>query len=253
LIADIQQKALQLFNQHGSTVLTAGGVVGTVGTAVLTGRASYKAGEIVTRERVERDVPDIPTKEKVAMTWPLFLPPVGVGGVTIVSIIMAHRISAMKIAALATAYGISEKRFEEYRTKALERLGVNKETKLRDDIAQDRVNDNPPDGQVIIIGGNDVLCYDMLTGRYFKSNVEALMKAQNYINNELFHYQSASLSQFFEEVGLPPTNYTDTVGWSQIKDGQLEVKISTVRSPDDKPCLAVDFNNLPHPDYTQLF
>ena len=43
-------KLKYLLNENSTTILTAAGVVGTVGTAVLTGRATFKAAELI-RER----------------------------------------------------------------------------------------------------------------------------------------------------------------------------------------------------------
>ena len=263
MIAELQQKAQQLLTENASIILTAGGVVGTVGTAVLTGRAAFKAAEVIAIAETElelmKDAPAINVeikfskKEKVLAVWPLFIPPVVLGGATITSIVMANRISAKRAAALAAAYGLAEGRLEEYKAKTLEKLGVNKEQKLRDEIAQDRVNENPPNKEVIILASGDVLCYDMLTGRYFQSTVENIRKAENQLNTALFHHQYASLSEFYENIGLAPTGFTDEVGWNQLKDGNLEVKFSSVMSPDEKPCLAIDFNNAPHPEYTQLY
>lgn len=265
MLAELQKKAQQLLAENASTFLTAGGVAGTVGTAVLTGRASFKAAEIIrdkevaelAEELVDGEPPDhtmgLDTKSKVFLVWPLFLPPIGLGGVTITSIIMAHRISAAKAAALAVAYGLIERDFDEYKEKALEKLGVGKEQKLRDEIAQDRVNANPPDKQVVILAGGDVLCYDMLTGRYFQSTVENIKKAENRLNHALLNHDYASLSEFYEEIGLAPTSYTDEVGWNSARDGTVEVRFSTAMSQDDKPCVAVDFNTAPHPDYIQRY
>lgn len=265
MFADIQQKAQQLLTENASVILTAGGVVGTVGTAILTGRAGFKACEIIRDTEVERLANTITKdetvegytglnkREKILLVGPLFIPPVVLGGATIASIVMANRISAKRAAALAAAYGLAEGRLDEYKAKTLEKLGVNKEQKLRDEIAQDRVNENPPDKEVIILASGDVLCYDMLTGRYFQSTVENIKKAENRLNTALFHHQYASLSEFYEEIGLAPTGFTDEVGWSQLSDGNLEVTFSTVMSPDDKPCLAIDFKTAPHPDYTQPY
>lgn len=259
MIADIQQKVKELLAENASAILTAGGVVGTVGTGILSARAGFKAAELIQREtEVRQDDPEsdrfaVQRSEAIKLTWPLFLPPVGIGGVTIGSIILGHRISANKVAALVAAYGISERRFEDYKAKALEKLGVNKEEKLRDEIVQDRINDNPPDGQVIILGGDKVLCYDMLTGRYFQSSMEEIRKAENAINMAMLNHEYASLSEFYDHLELAPTNYTDEVGWNLSRNGQLEVKITTAVSPDGKPCLAIDFNNSPHPAYNNLY
>lgn len=251
MIAELQEKARHILAENATAILTAGGVAGTVGTAVLTGRASFKAAELIKEKESDAwEVSDLNKKEKVFLVWPLFLPPVGLGGATIASIIMANRLSAKKAAALAAAYGISEKSFQEYREKALEKLGVNKEQKVRDEVAQDRVSKNP-NNEVIIIGGGEVLCYDMLTGRYFRSSVEKIKKAESNMHSEIYHHMYASLTSFFDDIGLPPTDYTEEVGWNS--NNVPEVQFSTTLTPDDKPCIAINFNNTPRPDYAQTY
>jgi hypothetical protein len=251
MLTGLQEKARYLLAENASAILTAGGVAGAVGTAVLTGRASFKAAKII-NEREHEDWETrqpLDKKARVLLVWPLFLPPVALGGATVASIIMANRLSAKKAAALAAAYGLSEKSFQEYREKALEKLGINQEQKLRDEVAQDRVTKHP-NNEVIVIGGGEVLCYDMLTGRYFRSSVEKIKKAESKLHGEIYNHMCASLTSFFDDIGLPPTDYTEEVGWNT--NNIPEVQYSTTLTPDDKPCLAISFNNTPRPDYDQL-
>lgn len=265
-IPDLQEKARRLLVDNASSVLTAGGVVGTVTTAVLTGRATVKAVDIIREkelEEIENEPEDIANKDtetmglstgsKVKLVWPYYVPPVVVGSATIASIVMANRISLQRAAALAAAYGISEGRLQEYKEKVAEKLTGPKKQAIEDEIAQDRVNANPPSKEVIILAGGDVLCYDMLTGRYFRSSVEQIKKAEATINHELFEAHYASASQFYDELGLPATTVTDTLGWNGLQDGVLEVKLSTVMSPDQKPCIAIDFSHMPQPNYGKMF
>lgn len=248
-----------LLEDHSTTILTATAVGGTVATAVLTGRASFKAADIIAHEEsivnlaVEENIDPVTLSkfDKVKITWRLYLPPVAVGVTTITSIIVANKISSKKIAALAVAGGISERALQEYKEKVVEKLGDRQGQKIRDEIAQDRVSKNPPNGrEVILAGTGEVLCYDMLTGRYFQSTVEEIKRAENKINYELIHFMSASLSQFYDEIGLPPTTYTDMVGWNS--ENHIEVLFSTVMSADDRPCIAIDFSRPPVPDYYKI-
>ena len=256
-LSGLVQKAKFLMNDNLPTILTGVGVTGTVTTAVLTGRASFKAADLIRKESVLHDakngeVVDIPqqltTAAKARLVWHLYLPPVAVGATTVASIIMANRVSSTRLAALTVASALSERRFQEYRDKVTEKFGERDATKVRDEIAQERVLKNPHDTRdVIITGSGDVLCYDMLTGRYFMSSAEKLRRAENRINHELNHSMYASLTEFYEEVGLPPTTYTDLVGWQAMDN--LEVQISAVVSDDEKPCLAIDFTPPPHSEY----
>lgn len=251
----IQHKAGQFLEDNASSILTAGGVIGTTMTAILTAKAGIKAGRLIQEEeqiRVDEEGP-VTTMDKVKMTWPLFIPPAVMATATVGSIVAANVMSAKRAAALAAAYGISERNLREYKDKVTEKLGINKERAVRDEIAQDRVTNNPPTKEVVILAGGDVLCFDMTTGRYFRSSVEAIKKAENKINQELFNHQYASLSAFYDEIGLAPTSFSDEVGWNSAQTGALELRFSTVMSPDEQPCIAIDFTVPPKTDYTQLY
>lgn len=259
----LAHKAKFLLNQNSSVILTGVGVVGTVGTAVLTGRASVKASRILDQKKEEisqelvftdpeengdtvaygKVYPALSRFDIVKYTWKFYLVPVGSGAVTIAAIVFAHRIDAKRVVALTVASGISERALKEYREKVVERLGDKQDTKLRDEIAQDRVN-NSTTSELVITGDGKVLCMDLLSGRFFESTMEELKRAENKINHELNrHSVGASLSEFYDEIGLSPTAYSENVGWNP--DKMVELKISATVAPDGRPCLAVDFE--PHP------
>jgi hypothetical protein len=261
IITDVRQRTQQLLQENSTTLLTAAGVVGTVATAVLAGRASFKAADIIREEELKHVYPEGTTdvigegdektfgmhrKDKLLMVWPLFIPPVITGGATIGSIVLANRMSGQKAAALAAAYGLSQKQFEEYKGKVAEKLGLQKEQKVRDELAQDRVNKTPGSTQIVIVEG-EVLCFDEPTGRYFRGTMDSIKRAINSTNAHILHHDHASASHFYEELGLPATTWTDEVGWNT--DQLLDLKFSTVLSEDGKPCIAIDFKTLPKLDY----
>jgi|SRR5580765_3666619 len=260
-LAPHANKMKYLVNENSTTILTAMGVVGTVTTAVLTGKASFKAAEVIEEATViantggpdqTKDPVYLTTKEKVKAVWPLYLPAVTSGLVTIASIVVAHRVDAKKIAALTMSSAVTERAFQEYKDKITQKLGEKKAEEVRDEIAQDRVNKNPVEGsQVIMTGAGDVLCYDNLTGRYFTSSMEKLRGAENDINHQLLHRSHASLSEFFEIVGLGATTFTDSVGWCM--DLPLNVQYSTTMSTDGRPCIAIDFDPMPKTGYESMY
>jgi hypothetical protein len=267
--ASLQQKAGQFLANNASGLLTAGGVVGVGVTAVLTGRASFKAAEIireknamnmyharVAAEAEEDDlilIPDLTKRQMAMMVWPQYIPPVIVGTATIASIVMANRVSAKRAAALAVAYGISETRLQEYKTKVQEKFGITKERGVRDDIAQERVTNNPPTKEVIVVGNGDVLCFDSISGRYFHGSVEVIKSAENKINAELFQNQYVSLSDFYDLIGLPPTAFSEEVGWNTQSMEPFQISFSTTTTPDNRPCLVLDYSSVPKPDYARLY
>jgi hypothetical protein len=232
-----------LVTNNSPVILTAIGVTGVVTTAILTGKATIKAVYLLEEEAMHREQP-ISDKETFELVWKLYIPAAGTGLLTIVAIIFADRIGSRRAAAVAAAYTITEKAFAEYRGKIVEKLGNTKEQSFRDEIAQDRVDRNPPDSaQVIIAGGGSVLCFDSYTGRYFLSDLETIKQAQNTINYRILHDSYASLSDFYERVGLPSTAISDNVGWNS--DKQVELNFSATITESGKPCIVIDFHVMP--------
>lgn len=237
-------KTINHFTARNSpTILTATGVVGVVATGVLAVQAGIRVNEIL-NEVEYKEARELDLKEKLQATWAEYIPPVGVGGVTIAAIIMSNRIGSRRAAAMAAAYTISERAFVEYRDKARELLGDKKEQRIRDEVAQDVINrggDVP--SSLVIIEGTDVLCYDALSGRYFKGSMEMLKKAQNDLNYKMIANDYASLTDFYNLIGLESTDLSDNIGWNI--DEPLELEFSSVVSPDQKPALSFSFRGQP--------
>ena len=222
-------------------ILTAVGVVGVVSTALLTGKAAYRAGQLIADSAPEPYALD--PREKFELTWKLFIPAAGSGLLTISAIVAGSHISASRAAGLAAAFTISERAFDEYRDKIVQKMGPKKEQEARDEIAQERVHRNN-DSSLIVVSGTDVICYDMYSDRYFTGSMEALKQAQNNLNHRMLSDGYASLSDFYELIGLPPTQFSDQIGW--VSDELLELSFSTVLSPEQRPCLAVSFRAEPN-------
>jgi hypothetical protein len=268
MFSDLKGRVQQLVQDNATLLLTTGGVVGTVGTAVLAWRGGYKTAEKVELKRLEKlealeegvdfpkgttpVLPELDQIEKIKLGLPDAIPPILAGSATIGSVIMAHRMSAAKAAALAAAYGLAERNLSEYKDKIQEKLTGPKSTAIRDEIQQDRVNENPPkNNQVIVIGSGEVLFYDAWSGRYFKSSVEAIRRAENAVNREIFQSNEAALKSFYDELDLPPVTMDEHLGWNI--GNSLEIEISAVLTPESEPCLAIEFVNLPIVDFRNRY
>lgn len=260
-LTNVARRAKFLMNDNAPAILTGIAITGTATTAYLTGRATFKAAALIEDERkmaerrfedeggvydVEKLQPS--TSTKVKLVWRHYLPPFGAGVTTIVCIVLANKISSKKIAALAVASGVSERALAEYKSKVIERLGSKQDVAIRDEVAQDRLNNHPVNSRELILAGTgEVLCYDMLTGRYFMSTMEEIKRAENKANHDRMHFMYYGLSEFYDQIGLPPTAYSDEVGWTV--NTEVIVEFSTQMSTDDRPCIAINFKSLPIVDY----
>jgi hypothetical protein len=248
----LSNQAQRFLVENSPAILTGIGVAGTLTTAYLTGRATFKAAEIINQKNLEKDISDLymPPKEKLKLVWRLYVPAAGTAALTIAAIIYANRISDKRAAALAAAYAFSQTTFEEYKDKVIEKMGPKKEELVRAEIDQERFNEVSADKNVVIIGKGDVLCFETFTGRIFMSDMETLRKAMNDINLEIINGVYASLTDFYHLVGLPSTGVSDDLGWNT--DHPLKLNFTTILSDDNRPCLAFSYNIHPVKDYNQF-
>ena len=236
-------------SDNAPSILTGFAAAGVVTTAYLTGRASFKAADILRDERKFAHPEELTPREIVHSTWRLYIPPVGTGALTIFCVIAANRIGMNRAAALAAAYSIMEKAHSDYRAKVVEKIGERKERSYRDEMAQERVNKNPPD-TTLVVDESSVLCLEGFTGRYFIGDMETIRRAVNDVNHMLMQCSYASLSEFYDRVGLPRTSVSDEVGWNS--DRLLEMSYSTTLSPSAKPCIVLEYNVEPVRRYYRL-
>jgi hypothetical protein len=233
--SDILSSSSKLVKANGPEILTALGLSGVLTTAYLAARAGRQH-----ESRMSEEAPDIPPREEAKLVWRYYVPPAISGALTVVCIVGGNRGVARRTTAAVAAYSITEKAFSEYKDKVVEQIGVNKEQKIRDEIAQDRVNTNPPSKEVMVMGGGHVLCCELYTGRYFRSEMEALRKIENQINHLIVHQVYVTLNELYDHLGLAYTSNSDYMGWTS--DKLLELQFSTVLSPDGEPCLAFAYN-----------
>lgn len=246
--AILAKRAGKLATDNSPAILTALGVTGTLTTAYLTGKASFKAAEIIAEAQTEHDQEEkshpFTAKEKAELVWKQFLPAAGVAVVTIACIVAANRIGARRVAALATAYNLAEKAAVQYKDKVIETIGKKKEEAVRAAVAQDEVDRHPIQRSTVYIeGGGSDLFRDSWSGRYFNSSKVALEKAANTINHQLNHEFYATLSDFYDQVGLDRTDESDAIGWNS--DCPLELEFNWASTADDRPCGVIRFRTVP--------
>lgn len=248
------KRAGKFVSDNSPGILTALGVTGAITAAYLTGKASFKAAEIINDAQEKYDFDDkgrpLEAQEKVELVWKEFIPAAGTLVMSVACIVGANHIGTRRAAALASAYTLSEKAFAEYKDKVVEKVGEKKEQSIKDAIAQDRVTNNPPTpGNVVFVNG-DVLCCDMRSKRYFRSDVQSIRKAVNDTNYQINNNYYASLSDFYDRIGLESTDESDEVGWNS--DELLDVSFSTALTENEEPCITFSFQVRPIRDYHRV-
>lgn len=252
-IASLAGAARKLVIDNSPTILTAVAVMGVATTAVMAVKATPRAIKILEFAESNKPNPVLLTpQEKLRLIAPCYIPASVVGIMTMACIVGVNSVHMKRQAALISAYTLVENNFQKYQEKVTDALGKNKEQKVRDEISQDQVDQNPPVGKEIIITGNgDVLCMDSLTNQYFESTWEQIKRAENKLNHKLLNEMYASLNDFYEMLDIPHSEVGEELGW---KSGEmLDISISaTVTPKDKKPCLVLNYSVTPIRNYYKI-
>lgn len=245
------QTISNIASRNAPTILTVAGSIGVFATAILTGKATLEAADRVRHleKTVERP---LTKKEIVEVSWRYFIPPAMLAVGTTAAIVGMHSIHTKRAAALLSAYSLTDTAFREYQAKVADVLGERKERAVREQVAADKITNNPPpdNREAVLLGNGTVLCYESTTGRYFWSDKETIRRAENDINARIIHDMYVSQNEFYSLIGLPATESGDLLGWNI--DSMLEIVYGSALDQKGVPCMSIDYRIAPRSDYFRL-
>lgn len=249
---NVVKSTQNLLDKHSPVILTSIGITGMISTTIMAVRATPKAMILIEEKKDEVDDDNLTRREIVKTCWKCYAPAAITGGISIACLISANNVNNKRNAVLATAYKLSETTLTEYKNKVIDVIGAEKEQTIRDDIAKDRITKNPArSNEVIVMGKGSTLCYDNISGRYFKSDMDKIRKAENEINRKLMSDLYVSLNDFYDLIGLPFTQIGFELGWSFDGD-LLTIEYGTTLSEDDEPCIVMDYSIQPKHNFQKL-
>lgn len=232
-------------------ILTMVGTVGMIAGTILAVKATPKALKLIEKKEDEKGE-ELTTMETVGVSWKCYIPAVSIITISTLCICSGNNIHVKRNAALATACSLSTKALTEYKDKVKEVVGEKKAKAVQDAVAADKIRNNPIVNNEVIVTGNDkYLCYDAITGRYFKSDIETIKRAINELNRDLVQEMYISLNEFYCTIGLPTVSVGDNIGWN-IDDGLIDISFSSVIADNGMPCLVCDSDISPRWDYREL-
>lgn len=248
--------------KHSPEILTGIGIAGMLSTAVLAVRATPKALMLIEEKKREKKFavikdggdPDLTKLEIVKTAWKPYIPAAVTGVASIACLVGASSVNARRNAALAAAYALSESTLADYKEKVVETIGEKKAQEVKDAIAKDKIENDPVTRkEIIATDKGETLCYDALSGRYFKSDIEYIRRAVNNLNERLLFDTHISLNEYYDEIGLEEIfPMGENLGWTVDPDsankGLVELDFSS-QLAEGTPCLVVGFSNAPRYDY----
>lgn len=254
-VKSLIKSGYDILKSNSSTVLTAMAVVGTISSVVMAIKATPKAMEDMMYDRMDRseklkNPEDVKTtiSDYVRVCWKTYLPTAVMTSVSVACIISAQTINLKRNAALMALYSTAAGSLKEYKDKTAELLGESKLTKIREDIDKDHIEENPvTDRTVYSTGYGEYLCFDTMSGRYFKHSIEGVRKCVNDLNAAILNNGYVTLNEFYYTLGLDGIKMGDEMGWNT--EHRIDVEFSTQQANDGTPCLVMDYATGPVYDF----
>lgn len=257
-LANVASSFKASVTKHSPEILMGFGIAGMLTSTVLAVKGTIKATKHMEKRNEEEKVKNenfkcFQWKQVVKETWKYYIPSAVTAGVSITCLVGSSKVSSKRNAVLATAYKIAESAHREYREKVIETIGEKKEELVREKIVKDKMEENPVNNNTIIMTGNgETLFFDAWSGRYFKSDIEKVKKAENLLNLNLRNENYISLNEFYDLIGLEHNELGYILGWS-IDKGYVDINFTPEFTPETKPCIAIHFSNPPFYDYSKMY
>lgn len=253
------RNAASTLRKHSPEILMGAGIVGFVSTVVMVAKESPRVKEeldILYEEIDEREENgETFTKpqlifEEIKVAAPIYAPAFITGSLSIVCVLGSYKIVTKRTAAFAAAYELASSNLKKYREKTKELYGDKKEEKIRNEVAKDILEDNPPTNEVLVTDGK-ILFYDTVSGRYFKSTVDEVRKAEKKISERLPVESWVTLNEFYYEIGISNIKLGDELGFN-VGDG-IDIYFNSTVAPGEIPCLVMEYMAEPRLDFRKLY
>ena len=240
----------RVLTKYSPGILTGIGITGMIGATFMAVKATPKALYLIETKKEESKMEELTSVETIKTCWKCYIPAALTTVVSAACLIGASTVSAKRNAALATAYSISEAALREYQEKVVEVIGEKKEKAVRDAVAKNQIERDPvTKSEVVIIDSNsNTLCYEPLSGRYFKSTIDKIKKAEIKLDRQMIQEMYVSLNDFYWEIGLDGTDLGDKMGWNLSK-GYMDLSFSSQLADDGTPCAVIVYGIPPVYDY----
>lgn len=189
---------------NSTTILSIAGCLGVGATGFLAYKTYPKAQEI--KEKYRRADYDITAKEQAIGYIKTFGPPFVVGGMSILSIIFANKISVKTKATLLAALGATEEMYRNFQKETNLEFGDDATNKVNTNIAKKNIPDK--------IDSSCQLYYEETSQKYFESTPLKVTEAIFHINRNLQLKGEILLNEYYDFLGLEHTDRGDLFGWN---------------------------------------
>ncbi len=249
-------KLVKATKGHSADILIGTGIASMVASTVLAVKATPKAMDNIEERKAEKGVTKLTAKETVQVGWKPFIPAIISGVVGAGCIITGTGQHKNRQAALATVYAMSENTLKRYKDEVKKQFGEEKAKEIDKKVVKAKMKERPvivdADDSMFVqqTGHGQTLCYDSLSGRYFRSSINAIDRAVNNINKSLMNEHYVTVNELYNEIGIETIGAGSLIGWRADKD-MCDIHYDTEMDDNGAPFVVLYYRNRPEPLYSQ--
>lgn len=234
---------------NAPAICTASAITAMTTATIFAARGHLRAQEVLNEIEVSEEAEPLTKVEMFKLTWKHYIPAAVSYAVAVASVIGINRSYTHQITAIVSAAALSEGVLMEYINKVEEHLDSDKIQDIKDEIAQSHVDeDGPLNKEILFLDDDETFFRDGYSGRYFKSSKTNVLNALNYLNRDINENGHASLTDFYDLVGLEATTESDYLGWSS-QDDLVGVSFGSAIMPNGVACVEYTFRSSPSTGY----
>lgn len=239
-----------LYN-HRSEIMVGCGVGGFLLSSATLVNATLKSYKQVLEKKQELGVDKLSKKEIFKLCWKNYVWPTALTISSTSFVLVGNNTAVKRNASLLAAYTLTETALIDYKTKAKQLIGEEADNKIKEAIIKDKIEEKINDKSVnnILISNEDtdVLMFEPISGRFFKSTWNKVEKAaNNVVLNAISSFGTVSLNEWFYELGLERSSIGDDIGWfCNDKTSALDIGMSSGVTNDGKAYVSIYYNNEP--------
>ena len=246
----IISKIINFSKEYSPELLIGSGVAAMITSTILAVKATPKAMRQIEDAKSDRGVTILRPKDIVKVTWKTYLPSVVTGVAGVGCILTGTAQNTRKRAAIAAVYSMSESTLRQYKDEVRKMVGDEQADELDKQVAKSKMKeetviiDRDDSEYIEQTGFGQTLCYDSLSGRYFKSSVNAIDRAVNNFNKLLIGENYATLNDLYNEFGISTIGLGSMLGW-RIEDEMCEVSYDSEIDDNGQPYVVIYYKNNP--------
>lgn len=251
LYDNLTETCKKKISDNMSELLIGVGLAGMFTSTVLACKATPKVYEKISKiddDRKRNGESPLNNIEKIKVSIKDYSPAIISYGLSAACIISGSVVKDKKNTMLVAAYKFGESALRDYKKAIVDVVGEEKYSEIEDRVNKQTTGNG---NNVYVVSDNNVLFFDGISGRYFRSNINDINKAINDINYMLNSNTYVSLNDFYTILGIDANDLGDTMGWN-INYGRVDIKFSADINENGEPYIVIEHLEKPIVDYDKL-